>query len=220
VLAWAADHRRHHGRTDSDLDPYNAGRGFWYSHIGWVLRKPDPSIEPLSVRDLARDPLVIWQHRYYPFIGIAVGIVLPVLLGWAFGDPWGGFVVGAALRLLIVYHSTFAINSFAHRFGAQPYSDRNSSRDSLLIALVSMGEGYHNFHHAFPSDYRNGPLAHQFDPTKWVLRLLAVVGLARNLRRTPRSVILETRLRMDERRTAAALVPSAPHQPAQPLGAV
>jgi stearoyl-CoA desaturase (Delta-9 desaturase) len=200
ALAWAADHRRHHARTDSELDPYNARRGFWYAHIGWVLRKQDPTIPPASVRDLEADPLLTWQHRHYALIGIATGVALPLLLGLAAGDPWGGFIVGGAVRLMLVYHATFAINSFAHLIGKQPYSDRNSSRDSLLTALVSMGEGYHNFHHTFPADYRNGVLAHQFDPTKWTLRLLAAVGLARNLRRTPAPAIVRARLRMDERR--------------------
>lgn len=209
ALAWVADHRRHHGRTDTDLDPYNARRGFWYAHIGWVLRKPDPAIEPAPVRDLERDPLVVWQDRYYPFIGVSSGVVLPTLLGLAFGDPWGGFIVGAAVRLMLVYHATFSINSFAHLIGKQPYSDKNSSRDSLVTALVSMGEGYHNFHHTFPADYRNGALAHQFDPTKWILRALAVVRLARNLRRTPRPAIVRARLRMDQRRLEQHVSPAA-----------
>jgi stearoyl-CoA desaturase (delta-9 desaturase) len=219
VLAWAADHRRHHGRTDSDLDPYDIRRGFWHAHIGWVLRKPDPDIKPVPVRDLERDPLVAWQARHYALIGIAAGIGLPVLLGFAFGDPWGGFIVGAAVRLMIVYHATFSINSFAHKVGAQPYSDNNSSRDSLLTALVSMGEGYHNFHHTFPSDYRNGVLAHQFDPTKWGLRMLATVRLANKLRRTPRPAIVRARLRMDERRLEGRLVAPAAQQRLQHLRA-
>ena len=219
VLAWAADHRRHHGRTDSELDPYDIRRGFWHAHIGWVLRKPDPEIKPVPVRDLERDPLVLWQARHYALIGIAVGIGLPVLLGFAFGDPWGGFIMGAAVRLMIVYHTTFSINSFAHTVGAQPYSDNNSSRDSLLTALVSMGEGYHNFHHTFPSDYRNGVLAHQFDPTKWGLRLLAAVRLANKLRRTPRPAIVRARLRMDERRLEGRLVAPAAQQRLQHLRA-
>ena len=122
VLVWAADHRRHHGHTDSDLDPYDARRGFWYSHIGWVVRKPDPALPVASVRDLERDPLVRWQHRRYGLIGCAAGLLLPALIGLAFGDLVGGFIVGAAVRLLVCYHATFTINSFAHRYGAQPYS--------------------------------------------------------------------------------------------------
>jgi stearoyl-CoA desaturase (Delta-9 desaturase) len=209
ALAWAADHRRHHGRTDTALDPYDVTRGFWHAHIGWVLRKPDPAIKPVPVRDLERDPLVLWQHRHYAIIGTAVGVGLPVLLGFVFGDPWGGFIVGGAVRLLLSYHATFSINSFAHLVGSQPYSDKDSARDSLLTAIISMGEGYHNFHHAFPSDYRNGVLAHQFDPSKWVLRALAMTGLARKLRRTPAPAIVRARLRMDERRLGPWLSPTA-----------
>jgi stearoyl-CoA desaturase (delta-9 desaturase) len=217
ALSWAADHRRHHGRTDSDLDPYDARRGFWYSHIGWVLRKPDPRIATVPVPDLQRDPLVRWQHRHFALVAIVTGIALPVLLGLAFGDPWGGFIVGGAVRLLFVYHATFSINSFAHRFGSQPYSDRSSARDSLLTALISMGEGYHNFHHAFPSDYRNGVQPHQFDPTKWVLRALAWLGVVKGLHRTPAPAIVRARLRMDQRRLDAYEVPPVARERLQEL---
>jgi stearoyl-CoA desaturase (Delta-9 desaturase) len=212
ALAWAADHRRHHGSTDTKLDPYDARRGFWYAHIGWVLRKADPSIKPAPVRDLERDPLVVWQSRHYALIGISVGLVLPVLLGLAFGDPWGGFIVGGAVRLMFCYHATFSINSFAHLFGSQPYSAKDSSRDNFLTAIISMGEGYHNFHHTFPADYRNGVRAHQFDPTKWLLNAMSAVGLARNLRRTPPPAILRARLSMDAQRLDRWLPPQAqPH---------
>lgn len=209
MLAWAADHRNHHAGTDSERDPYDARRGFWYAHIGWVLRKSDPNIKRASVIDLERDPLVVWQHRYYPWIGLVMGVGLPVLLGFIFGDPWGGFIVGGAVRIFLVDHATFSINSIAHMIGAQPYSDRNSSRDSLITALVSMGEGYHNFHHTFPADYRNGVLPHQFDPTKWTLRAFEALGLARNLRRTPQPAIVLARLRMDEKRLQALALPPA-----------
>jgi stearoyl-CoA desaturase (delta-9 desaturase) len=209
ALAWAADHRRHHGATDSELDPYNVRRGFWYAHIGWVAHKADPAIKPAPVHDLERDPLVVWQDRHYAWIGIAVGVVLPVLLGLAFGDPWGGFIVGGAVRLLLCYHATFSINSFAHLFGSQPYSDKDSARDNFFTAIISMGEGYHNFHHTFPADYRNGVRVHQFDPSKWALNLLAAAGLARNLRRTPVPAIVRARLRMDQLRLDPWLPPAA-----------
>jgi stearoyl-CoA desaturase (delta-9 desaturase) len=207
VLAWARNHRRHHARTDTDLDPYNAREGFWYSHIGWVFRQDPASLEPWPVLDLERDALVAWQDRHYALIGLAAGVGLPTALGALFGDAWGGFVVGAGVRLVLVYHATFSINSFAHMLGVQPYSDRNTSRDSLITALISMGEGYHNFHHTFPSDYRNGVGVRQYDPTKWILRGLAMVGVARNLRRTPQDAIVRARLRMDERRLAGRTVP-------------
>jgi stearoyl-CoA desaturase (Delta-9 desaturase) len=212
ALAWAAGHRRHHGSTDTDRDPYDARRGFWYAHIGWVLRKTDPTITLAPVHDLERDPLVVWQQRHYALIGIAAGLVLPVLLGLAFGDPWGGFIVGGAVRLLLCYHATFSVNSFAHLFGSQPYSAKDTARDNFLTAVITMGEGYHNFHHTFPADYRNGVRAHQFDPTKWALNALAAVGLARDLRRTPAPAIVRARLKMDEQRLDPWLPPHAqPH---------
>lgn len=208
VLTWSADHRRHHSRTDTELDPYNAQRGFWHSHIGWVFHKPDADIPVSSVHDLERDPLVLWQHRHFGKIGILAGLVLPALIGLAFGDIVGGFVVGAALRLLVCYHATFAINSFAHRFGTRPYSDKTSARDSLFVALLSMGEGYHNFHHAFPADYRNGAGRHQYDPTKWVLWLLERLGSVHHLKRTPVASIVRAQGRMQEQHLETLNVPA------------
>ncbi len=200
ALLWAAQHRRHHARTDTDLDPYNARRGLWYSHVGWVVEITDPAIAETPVPDLEADPLIRWQHKHYVWIGIAMGLVAPMLLGWAFGDIWGGLVVGGFIRLVVVYQATFAVNSLSHTYGVQPYSDRNSSRDSLLGALVTMGEGYHNFHHAFPGDYRNGVRMHHFDPTKWIVYSLSFVGMTRKLRRTPPVAVIRAQVRMQQRR--------------------
>jgi stearoyl-CoA desaturase (delta-9 desaturase) len=217
ALIWAADHRRHHQRVDSPLDPYNIRRGFWHAHVGWVLHKTPVAHELWPVPDLERDRLIVWQHRYYPWIGMATGLLLPTAIGWVFGDALGAFVLAGALRLVFVYHVTFSINSFAHTLGTQPYSDRNSSRDSFVAALLSMGEGYHNFHHTFPADYRNGVRAYQFDPSKWALRLLSTVGLARNLKRTPGLVVLRARLRMDERRMDERSLPDRIRERAREL---
>lgn len=199
ALIWAADHRRHHQRVDTPLDPYSIKGGFWHAHVGWVLRKTGNATALWPVPDLERDRLVMWQHRFYPWIGIAMGLLLPTALGWALGDAVGAFLLAGGLRLVFVYHVTFSINSFAHTLGTQPYSDRNSSRDSFVAAMLSMGEGYHNFHHTFPADYRNGVRAYQFDPSKWTIRLFSLIGLARNLKRTPGLVVLRARLRMAER---------------------
>ena len=150
-----------------------------------MLRKTPVATEVWPVPDLERDRLLAFQHRYYPWIGLVSGVLLPTAIGWALGDALGAFLVAGGLRLVFVYHVTFSINSFAHTLGTQPYSDRNSSRDSFVAALLSMGEGYHNFHHTFPADYRNGVRAYQFDPSKWTIRLLSMVGMTRNLKRTP-----------------------------------
>lgn len=217
ALNWSADHRRHHRRVDSDEDPYDARRGFWYSHLGWILFDAVPATRAWPVPDLERDRLVELQHRYYPWIGALMSFVAPALLGLALGDLWGGFVFAGLVRLVVVWHITFSINSFAHMLGTQPYSDRNSSRDSFVCALLSMGEGYHNFHHTFPVDYRNGVRAHQFDPTKWVLRGCQAIGLAKNLRRTPPAAVLQARLRMDAQRLEACALPIGLRERAQLL---
>jgi stearoyl-CoA desaturase (delta-9 desaturase) len=208
AITWAADHRRHHKQVDTDDDPYNARRGFWYAHIGWVLHKTEPAHVLQPVPDLERDFMTRWQHKLYPIIGTIVGFVFPTLIGWAAGDLWGGFVVAGAVRLVFVYHVTFSINSFAHILGTQPYSDRNTSRDSLVTALLSLGEGYHNFHHTFPVDYRNGVRVRDFDPSKWTIRAASLVGLARNLRRTPAQIVIRSRLRMEARRLERRPVPA------------
>jgi stearoyl-CoA desaturase (delta-9 desaturase) len=182
AINWASDHRRHHAHTDGEGDPYDARRGLWWSHLGWVLRhdgRPDLS----NVRDLVADPLIRWQHRYYPAVVAVMCAVVPALVAGLWKDPLGGVLWVGAVRLLAQYHATFAVNSAAHRFGRRPYSVATSARDNHLVALFTMGEGYHNFHHCFPSDYRTGVRWSDYDPTKWLVYVLAATGLATNLKR-------------------------------------
>ena len=136
-----------------------------------------------TVRDLERDPLVRYQHRFYLPLTLAMNIGLPLLLGWASGDVIGTFLLAGILRLVVSHHVTFFINSLAHMWGTQPYSEDNTARDNPLIAVLTYGEGYHNFHHTFPYDYRNGVKPWQFDPTKWCIWLLHKVNLVAELRR-------------------------------------
>src|SRR4029450_6285636 len=133
---------------------------------------------------------------------------VPTLLAWLLlGDPLGGVLIAGAFRVMFVWHVTFSINSVAHMVGSQPYSDRNTSRDSLITAFLSLGEGYHNFHHTFPVDYRNGVRVRDFDPSKWTTRAASLVGLARNLRRTPKAIVIRARLRMEARKLEKQPVP-------------
>lgn len=188
ILHWASDHRRHHRFVDDNRkDPYSAKRGFWFSHIGWMLRNYDTEHDPdyNNCRDLQKDPVVMWQHRHYLPLVLGINFGIPILLGLWHGDLLGMLLLAGVARLAISHHMTFFINSLAHIWGKQPYSDNNSSRDNGLLALLTMGEGYHNYHHSFQRDYRNGIRWWQFDPTKWLIRSLAWVGLAKNLYRTP-----------------------------------
>jgi stearoyl-CoA desaturase (delta-9 desaturase) len=187
ALIWSASHRVHHRFIDEpEQDPYCARRGFWFSHIGWMLRNY-PSGEPnlKYVRELQNDSLVAFQHRHYLALAIGMNVGLPLLLGWAFDNVIGMVLLAGVLRLVFSHHLTFCINSLAHIVGTRPYTTANTARDNGLVALLTFGEGYHNFHHRFAHDYRNGVRWWQWDPSKWLISALRWAGLAKNLKRVP-----------------------------------
>jgi len=207
VLDWSSDHRKHHKHVDGHEDPYNISKGFFWAHMGWIFFKLYPRRLD-NVRDLEKDVFVRWQHRYHRWIAGIVGLLLPSLLGFAIGG-WvgalGGFLIPGITRLVVVHHSTFLINSLCHTLGKRPYDSRTSARDSWIMALLTFGEGYHNYHHSFQHDYRNGVKAWQFDPTKWAIWLLEKLGLVTNLRRVPQEKIVLAELREAQRRAEAQM---------------
>ena len=210
ALAWSSDHRHHHRFVDDvERDPYPVRRGFWYAHWLWVLEAKDRPYD--SVGDLEQDSLIRWQHRYHFLIGAAVA-ALPVLaVGLSTHNLMGQLVIGLLLRIVATHHSTFLINSAAHWFGTQPYTDANSARDNALLAPFTFGEGYHNYHHMWQWDYRNGPRWYQWDPAKWLIAAAAWVGLARGLRRVPDTEIQRAKVAMETRRLVAVLPADALH---------
>ncbi|MCB1672343.1 MAG: fatty acid desaturase [Gammaproteobacteria bacterium] len=185
VLTWASDHRRHHLHVDdNERDPYSAGRGFWFSHIGWILRRYESGLTDLNnVKDLQKDPILRWQRKHYLILVLIMNISVPVLIGWLHGDIVASLLLTGLLRLVLSQHVTYLINSLAHMWGRQPYNTTNSARDNGILALVTYGEGYHNYHHAFQWDYRNGIRWWHWDPTKWLIRGLSFIGLTHDLRR-------------------------------------
>lgn len=188
ALMWASEHRRHHKHVDHDDDPYSISKGFFYAHIGWLIFKLKADQPYDNVPDLMKDKLVRWQHRYVQVIAVVVSFVLPAVAG-ALWNGWrgalGAFLIAGVARIVVLQHCTFLINSACHVFGTQPYSTKCSARDSWLMALLTMGEGYHNYHHEFQHDYRNGVKPWNFDPTKWIIWTLSKLRLTRNLRRVP-----------------------------------
>lgn len=199
ILHWASDHRRHHRYVDdNDNDPYSAKRGFWFSHIGWMLRnyQSDKSNNYSKCKDLQKDSIVMWQHRYYIPLALITSIGIPVMFGLLHGDLWGGIILIGVTRLVVNHHCTFFINSLAHIWGRQPYNKKNTARDNGFLAFFTFGEGYHNFHHVFANDYRNGIHWWQFDPTKWLIKASSWAGLTHQLRRTPVNLIEKARATM------------------------
>ncbi len=209
ILHWSSDHRIHHKHVDDfEKDPYCAGRGFWFSHIGWMLREYQARRydDYDNVRDLRRDPLVMWQHRHYLTLVLTTNFGIPLVLGFALGDVWGSLLLVGVLRLVVSHHVTFFINSLAHMWGRQPYSDQNSARDNALVALLTYGEGYHNYHHAFQFDYRNAIKWWQFDPTKWLIKTMSFVGLAKQLKTCPDQRIRQRIAQLQLHQTKARLL--------------
>lgn len=193
ALEWSAQHRDHHKFVDTDRDPYSIRKGFFYAHMGWLIFwKHDTNYD--NVKGLAKDPLVMHQHRYYVLWATVAGILTPALIGWMTGHLLGALLIAVCLRLTLVYHATFFINSVCHTFGKATYDIHASARDNWLVALLTFGEGYHNFHHRFAADYRNGVRFYQFDPSKWTIAALEKLGLAWDLKRVSDFRILAARL--------------------------
>ena len=199
ALTWCSGHRDHHRFVDTDRDPYSIKKGFWYAHIGWMtLWKQWPDYH--NVPDLLKNKMVRHQHDHYVAWGFTSGILLPVLLGALTGHALGALVLSVCLRLTVVYHGTFCINSVCHTFGKATYDIKSSAKDNWFTALFTNGEGYHNFHHRFPTDYRNGVRWYQWDPSKWLVASLERLGLVWDLRKVSDSSILEARLTTEKKR--------------------
>lgn len=204
ALHWSSDHRIHHKHVDdNDKDPYSAKRGFWYSHIGWMLREYQSHRynDYANVKDLQRNKIVMWQHKHYLKLTLLTNIGIPVLLGLIHGNMIGMLLSVGFLRLVVSHHFTFFINSLAHIWGSRPYTESNTARDNGVLAFFTYGEGYHNYHHIFEYDYRNGIRWWQYDPTKWFIKVCSYLKLTKNLRVSPEERI--------ERAKAATLMQRA-----------
>lgn len=190
---WCLRHRLHHRFTDDPVqDPYAATRGLFYSHMGWIFFKPNyGKLKFVDRNDLDSDPVVRLQHKYYVPLALSLGLLLPTAIGSLWRDSLGAFVWAGLVSRLAIWHCTFLVNSLAHWEGLQPYSDEDTSRGNLLLAVLTSGEGNHNFHHAFPHDYRSGPSILDWDPSKWVIILLHQLGLVRGLRRARKDDLIE-----------------------------
>src|SRR3989338_3188751 len=192
-LKWSSQHRDHHQFTAKRGDPYSIGEGFFYAHIGWVLFWAH-TLRFKNVKDLKTNRFVMLQHRYYLFWALVSGIILPFAIGLWYGNLLAAFIFPVCARLAFVHHATFCVNSVCHLFGGEPYDLHSTARNNWMVALVTNGEGFHNYHHRFPSDYRNGIRWYQWDPTKWLIRSLAALHMAWNLKEASKFRILEARL--------------------------
>lgn len=184
VLWWSAKHRLHHLHSDTPLDPHSPSqRGFWYAHVGWIFRQQDSHTDYSVVADLSAYPELRWldRHPYTPAAGLAV-------LLFALGG-WPGLVVGFFWSTVVLYHGTFMINSLAHVHGRQRYLTGDDSRNNWWLAVITLGEGWHNNHHAYQRSTRQGFRWWEYDPTYYVLKALSKLGLVWDLGEPPPDLV-------------------------------
>jgi len=179
ALSWAHDHRLHHKYVDTDRDPYSIKKGFWYAHVLWMLDyKQD--FQASRVSDLMKNPRVMFQHKYYMPLAIVMNLAV-FGLACLFMHPLAALFAGVVARIFALHHCTWFINSLAHTIGSKTYARELSAVDNAVLAFLTFGEGYHNYHHAFEGDYRNGIRWYHFDPTKWLVWTASKLGFAKNL---------------------------------------
>ncbi len=190
---WISAHIKHHQHTDRHEDTYNIQRGFWWAHFQWIIFGRAPAIE-MPAR-LVGNPVIVWQERYYWPLSACLNIAVPIFICLGVGAPWWGGLLLSALRLVLTSHAIFGVNSVCHMWGSRPFTRDVSARDVWWYPVV-LGEQYHNYHHAFPRDYRHGIARFAFDPTKWLIRILAQFGLAYDLIVMPEQRVREAKQRI------------------------
>jgi len=176
-ITWSGIHRQHHKYSDTDPDPHDMNKGFWWSHIGWMFYDvPAEKNVRKYTADLRQDPYFRWLDKWFLLLQIPLGLTLYLIGGWSL------VLWGIPLRLAVVYHVTWLVNSATHTWGERPFDTDDNSRNNKWVALLTFGEGWHNNHHAYPSSAKQGIFRGQIDITWYHIVVLKKLGLARNIR--------------------------------------
>ena len=190
IWHWSRDHRVHHRYSDTEKDPHNSNYGMFFSHCGWLFLKKSNLVtdagKEMDLSDLARDPVVMFQKKYYPFLGPFICFVVPALIPYFFWNE--GFLVSLTfsyMRYAFLLNATWTVNSIAHFYGMRPYRPESPTCENLFVAIIAIGEGWHNYHHAYPWDYATSEfgITTQFNPSKLFIDVCAFFGLAWNRKR-------------------------------------
>jgi stearoyl-CoA desaturase (Delta-9 desaturase) len=193
VLWWAANHRDHHLHSDTELDVHSPRHtGFIYSHVGWIFSRGQETMNVNRIADFAKYPELMWLHRYEQLPAFVLAVLCLAVASWP------GLIVGFFWSTVAVYHGTFCINSLAHLVGKRRYVTGDDSRNNWLLAIITMGEGWHNNHHAYQSSARQGFRWWEYDPTFYLLTLLQRLGLVWNLK-LPTAEVMQNQHRLGSR---------------------
>lgn len=183
ALNWSRDHRLHHRDQDKKSDPYNINLGFWHAHVLWLFKNnPDKNkeVKTINVDDLKKNKLVVLQDKFYVLFVIA-GLVIPILAGLPLGFKLKELILSGVIRNLLIWHATWSVNSFAHLYGDRPYDNNISPVENFLVSVITFGEGWHNYHHSYPRDYRASHSDNNlkyFNPSSMFINLLCKLNLA------------------------------------------
>ncbi|KGL84230.1 Stearoyl-CoA desaturase 5, partial [Tinamus guttatus] len=195
IYEWSRDHRVHHKYTETDADPHNALRGFFFSHVGWLLVRKHPDViekgRKLDLTDLLDDPVVRIQRKYYKLSVVLMCFVFPALVPWyVWGESlWNAYFLASILRYAVSLNTTWSINSVAHMYGKRPYNKTINPRDNILTVMGTLGEGYHNYHHTFPFDYSASELGLKFNLATWFIDFMFWLGLVTDRKRAPKEMV-------------------------------
>jgi len=201
IYHWVRDHRVHHMYSETNADPHNAKRGFFFSHIGWLLTKRQKDclkkLKTIDMSDLWADPVVRFNYDYYNILVILCCFVLPTVIPmWLWGDTLSNaFFVAACLRFIVTLHSTFLVNSAAHMWGSRPYDINIDPAENFIVSILATGEGFHNYHHTFPWDYSTSEFGMKYNITTAFIDTMAWLGLAYDRKTASKSVIEARKLR-------------------------
>jgi len=219
ALGWVRNHRAHHRWLDTEKDPYDATKGLWWSHMGWAIQPYEPErVAEVDVSDLTSDSLVMFQQDFYMPLALLTGFIFPTLFcGLLWGDYQGGFWLAGIVKMALVLQGAFCVNSLAHFQGDHTFTELSTPVDSMITNLLTSGEGFHNFHHAFPYDYRGINRLASFDPIKWTVYTLYLFGWAYDLKTFPDKLIEHARLETTRARIERELPNLAPCPPLEKL---
>ncbi|XP_035519883.1 stearoyl-CoA desaturase b isoform X3 [Morone saxatilis] len=201
IYEWARDHRVHHKYSETDADPHNATRGFFFAHVGWLLVRKHPDViekgKKLELSDLKADKVVMFQRRHYKLSVVILCFLVPTLVPWYF---WGesllvAYFIPGLLRYAVMLNATWLVNSAAHIWGNRPYDKTINPRENSLVALSAIGEGFHNYHHTFPFDYASSEFGIKLNITTAFIDLMCALGLAKDRKRVLKETIVARKLR-------------------------
>ena len=191
IYHWVRDHRIHHKFSETHADPHNAKNGFFYAHIGWLFVKKSKEVKEarklIDMSDIKNDPILMFQKRMDPWFAQFCCFIIPALIAKYYWDEtfWNGIFIPGVLRYLCSLHFTWLVNSAAHLYGSRPYDETINPAENLLVSILSVGEGWHNWHHRYPYDYAASEFGihRQYNPTKAWFDFFALLGMVKNRKR-------------------------------------